>query len=77
MDSRWVMYGTMGGLKVPNANFTRVIQNRGSIIATTLRNRSDSYKTDLVRRFTQDVMPSFSNGTLKPVIDKVMKLSEI
>lgn len=76
-DSRWVLYGTMSGIRVSSANFNLLIKNRSSIIATTLRNRSDDYKADLVKRFTQEVIPSFSDGTLKPVIDKVMKLSEI
>lgn len=78
MDARWVMYGTMGGLKVtPEANFTRLIQTRSSIIASTLRNRSDPYKSQLVQRFRDEVLPGFEDGTLTPVVDKVFKLSEV
>lgn len=69
VDGRWVMYGTMGGLKVENANFTKLILKRGSIIASTLRNRSDEYKTDLIRRFERDCIPAFENGKLKPIVD--------
>lgn len=72
------MYGTMGGLKVtPEANFSKLIQTRSSIIASTLRNRSDSYKSHLVSRFRDEVLPGFEDGTLTPVIDKVFKLSEV
>jgi hypothetical protein len=62
LDARWVMYGTMGGLKVSEANFAKLILNRGSIIASTLRNRSDSYKADLVKRFTEDCIAKFDSG---------------
>jgi NADPH:quinone reductase-like Zn-dependent oxidoreductase len=31
----------------------------------------------LVSRFTRDVIPLFETGKVKPVIDKVMKLSEV
>ena len=42
-----------------------------------MRNRSDEYKAQLVKRFTEDCIPLFETGALIPVIDKVMKLSEI
>ncbi len=62
LDSRWILYGTMGGLKVkPEANFTKLFQNRASIIATTLRSRSDAYKADLCRHFAKDCIPLFEN----------------
>lgn len=77
MDGRWVMYGTMGGLKVDKANFTRLILNRGTIIASTLRNRTDDYKANLVREFTNNCLKDFENGALKPIIDKVYNLSEV
>jgi NADPH:quinone reductase-like Zn-dependent oxidoreductase len=78
LDGRWVMYGTMGGVKVaPEANFGKLIQNRGSIIASTLRNRDDSYKGKLCRLFERDCIPAFENETLVPVIDRVMKLSQV
>jgi NADPH:quinone reductase-like Zn-dependent oxidoreductase len=61
MDARWVMYGTMGGIKVtPEANFTKLIQTRSSIIASTLRNRSDEYKSELAQRFREDAMIGFA-----------------
>ena len=78
MDARWVMYGTMGGVKVtPEASFAKLIQTRSSIIATTLRNRDEAYKTHLVSRFAEVCVPAFESGQLIPVIDKVMKLSKV
>lgn len=78
MDSRWVMYGTMGGIKVtPEANFAKLITTRSSIIATTLRNRSDDYKGRLCSMFAEEIIPAFERKELTPVIDRVMKLSEV
>jgi len=77
MDGRWIMYGSMGGLKVENANFTKLLLTRGRIMASTLRNRSDDYKADLVKQFSEKVMPDFETGKLKPIIDKVFNLSEV
>ena len=48
MDSRWVIYGAMGGVKIKEANMMRLMGKRASIMTTTLRNRSDAYKTDLI-----------------------------
>lgn len=78
MDARWVMYGTMGGALVTgDVNFAKVFEKRASIITTTLRNRPTAYKKELCSRFTRDCIHLFENGTLKPVVDKVMKLSEV
>jgi len=78
MDARWVMYGTMGGIKVtPEANFTRLFQTRSSILATTLRSRDDDYKSKLVAKFAEVCVPAFESGVLKPVVDKVFKLSRV
>ena len=44
MDSRWVIYGFMGGIKVENVNMMKLLNKRGNILTTTLRNRSDQYK---------------------------------
>lgn len=78
MDARWVMYGTMGGIKVtPEASFGRLIQTRSSILATTLRNRDDDYKSRLVSQFAEACVPAFETGALVPVVDKVFKLSKV
>ena len=67
----------MGGLKVDKANFTRLILNRGQILASTLRNRSDEYKTELIRQFIDSgVMEDFKTKKLRPIIDQVTVLSK-
>ncbi len=53
------------------------MQKRASLLTTTLRSRGNGYKKDLVSRFARDVIPLFQSGKVVPVIDKVMKLSEV
>jgi len=48
MDARWVLYGSMGGIKVENANMAKLLMKRASLISTTLRNRTDPYKANLL-----------------------------
>ena len=43
MDSRWIVYGAMGGVKISEANMVRLLNKRATMIATTLRNRDDQY----------------------------------
>lgn len=62
MDSRWVIYGTMGGFKIKEANLMKLIGKRASIHTSTLRNRSDAYKKELLSNMERDCWPSFENG---------------
>lgn len=64
------MYGSMGGLVVPNVIFSKIMKNRSSIIASTLRNRSDEYKSNLIKTFSADCLKDFITGELKVIIDK-------
>ena len=68
-DSRWVIYGSMGGIKVIDANFMKLLNKRGSILTSTLRNRSDEYKTELIQEMARELTPGFISGELKPIID--------
>ena len=77
MDSRWVLYGSMGGIKVKEANMAKLLMKRSSILTSTLRNRNDHYKSDLVWRFKNETASLFKEGKLKPVVDKVFGLSEV
>ena len=77
MDSRWVLYAAMGGIKVKEANFQKLILKRGNILVSTLRSRDDNYKTGVVKRFGEECLPEFEKGNLKPIVDRVMKLSEV
>eukprot|EP01017_Pseudomicrothorax_dubius_P040100 TRINITY_DN6230_c0_g1_i13.p1 TRINITY_DN6230_c0_g1~~TRINITY_DN6230_c0_g1_i13.p1 ORF type:complete len:109 (-),score=14.19 TRINITY_DN6230_c0_g1_i13:4-330(-) len=69
-DGRWILYGLMGGAKASNLNFGEFLGKRLSMISTTLRSRSNSYKSELISRFSQEVIPGFDRGLLKPIVYK-------
>ena len=75
MDSRWVIYGTMGGIKLQETNMVGPLLKRAKIIFATLRSRSDDYKADIIADIEDECMPRFRDGSLKPIIDRVMPLS--
>lgn len=74
MDARWVIYGAMGGVKVKEANMMKLMGKRASILTSTLRNRDDTYKSELVADMAKECMPAFEDGRLRPIIDKVYSM---
>jgi len=64
MDSRWVIFGAMSGGKVKEANIMKLMGKRASIQTTTLRNRSISYKAELIRDLQRDTTQAFEEGLL-------------
>lgn len=77
VDGRIVLLATMGGARVPEIDLRPFFRKRGTLIASTLRNRDLSYKI----RLTQDVvsahMPRFESGAIKAVIDRVYEWSDV
>ncbi|EGR30536.1 tumor protein p53 inducible protein 3, putative [Ichthyophthirius multifiliis] len=70
MDARWILYGLMGGAKVKDFSFVPLVQKRASLITSTLRNRDDEYKKQLVQQFCKEVLKEFSNKQFTTIIDK-------
>ena len=54
-----------------------LFRRRGSIITSLLRNRSLDYKERLTADFVSKMLPSFTDGTLRPVIDRVMDWTDV
>lgn len=54
-----------------------LLTKRLRVQGTTLRSRSLEEKIVLARAFEQRLLPSFSNGELKPVIDAVLPMTEL
>jgi NADPH:quinone reductase-like Zn-dependent oxidoreductase len=75
MDSRWVIYGAMGGIKIKEANMLKLMNKRATIHTSTLRNRSDDYKSELIKEMEEYCNPGFDSGELRPIIDKTFDLS--
>jgi len=64
-DGRWVIIGLMGGRKV-ELDLAQVLGKRLEITGSTLRNRDDGFKAELLRELQQQVWPLFSEGRLSP-----------
>ena len=82
MDGTWVLYGSMGGLKLSSeagaadALLGTILRKRARLLGTTLRNRSAEYKAGLVARFAAAVLPGFTTGAFKPIIFAELPLED-
>jgi NADPH:quinone reductase-like Zn-dependent oxidoreductase len=54
-----------------------LLGKRASIIGTTLRNRSDEYKADLIHDFSSVCLDAFSTGDLQVNIDTHYEIKDI
>ena len=77
IDGRIVVLATMGGGRVDEFDLRGLFRRRGSIITSLLRNRSLDYKERLTADFVSKMLPSFTDGTLRPVIDRVMDWTDV
>lgn len=70
-DGRLVLIALLGGAKVEMVDLRVFLKKRIKLLATTLRARSQEYKTQLTRDFAAYALPRLQDGRLKPVIDSV------
>lgn len=54
----------------------KLLMKRAAIICSTLRNRSDEYKAELLATMLKDCGTHLSSGTMQAVTDSVYPLSE-
>lgn len=77
VDGSLVLYGLLGGNKVEGPFLGPILGKRLNIHGTTLRTRSDEYKCNLISRFEKEFVPMFATGQLKPIVDRVLPISQI
>lgn len=70
LDAKIVLYAMMGGRRLPELDLAPLFKQRGHIICSTLRNRSDVYKADLTRQFIANCGAALTTGKLQPVIQQ-------
>jgi NADPH:quinone reductase len=68
LDGHIVILSMLGGRFAENIDVAKMLLKRVNIHATTLRSRSDDYKTVLINAFTADFYQQLAQGGLKPVI---------
>ena len=76
MDGRLVILSMLGGRKINELDIGQLFRKRIHLITSTLRNRPDAYKAQLIMDFSEDVLPAFTEGTIQPVVDKVFSWKE-
>lgn len=74
-EGRLVIIGLMGGARA-EVDLARLLSRRLSVIASTLRARSVAEKAAVAERLRQEVWPGFADGSLRPVIDRVLPLEQ-
>ncbi|EAL71372.1 hypothetical protein DDB_G0272440 [Dictyostelium discoideum AX4] len=79
MDGVMIIQGFLSGshIKDTAADITPILGKRLTIKGSTLRNRDNDYKADLVAQFSKRYLTLFESGELKPIVDKVFNVSEI
>jgi tumor protein p53-inducible protein 3 len=70
LDAKIVLYAMMGGRHIPELDLVPLFKQRGHIICSTLRNRSDAYKAELTQRFIADCGQALTTRALQPVVQQ-------
>ncbi|MGH6785586.1 MAG: NAD(P)H-quinone oxidoreductase [Novosphingobium sp.] len=74
-DGRHVTIAVQGGLKA-ELNMAQVMSRRLTLTGSTLRPRSDAFKTLLAQEIAGAAWPLFEGGQLRPVMDRTFPLAE-
>lgn len=77
VDGRLVLLATMGGSHMPSFDLRLLFARRAHLIASTLRNRPRDYKVRLTQEFAERFLSDFSEGRLRPVIDRRYHWTEV
>jgi putative PIG3 family NAD(P)H quinone oxidoreductase len=75
-DGRLVVIGMQGGLRA-EVDLNTMLSRRLSLIGTTLRSRPVAQKGEIARRAVAELWPGFADGSLRPVIDRVLPLDRV
>lgn len=74
-DGRLVIIGMMGGAKA-ELNLGKLMTKRGSVLSTTLRARPADQKAQIVAAVRENAWPLVERGTIRPIIDQILPLSD-
>lgn len=72
---RLVVIGMQGGVKA-EIDLGSLLRRNGTVHATTLRGRTPEQKAEICTQVERHVWPWIAAGIVKPVIDRVMPLTE-
>lgn len=75
-DGRWVCIGLMGGSKAP-LDMALLLGKRIQLTGSTLRNRDEQFKAELLADLQRHVWPLFAEGRLKPQLERVYPAKDV
>jgi putative PIG3 family NAD(P)H quinone oxidoreductase len=75
IEGRLVIIGLQGGATA-ELDLRRLLSRRLTVAASSLRARSVDEKAALAERVRRDVLPGFADGSLRPVVDRVLDLDQ-
>lgn len=74
-DGRLVIIGLQGGVSA-ELNIGLLLFKRAALHAASLRNRSVAAKSAICTSVVQHVWPLYASGAIRPVVDRVLPMSE-
>ncbi len=75
LDGRWVNIGLMGGRQA-QLDFALLLLKRVQLTGSTLRNRDELFKAELLADLVRQVWPLFAEGRLKPQLQQSFASSQ-
>ena len=75
-DGRLVTIAVLGGAEAA-INMAKVMMKRHTLTGSTLRARSDAFKTLLAREIAENAWPCAQEGLLRPEIDAIFPLEKV
>ncbi|MBU2871557.1 zinc-binding dehydrogenase [Colwellia sp. E2M01] len=77
LDGHIVILAILGGRYCEQLDVSKMLSKRLTFSASTLRNRSNTYKADLVLNFINDFYSDLAKGSIKPIIDSVYSWHDV
>ncbi|MDO6693486.1 NAD(P)H-quinone oxidoreductase [Aliiglaciecola sp. 3_MG-2023] len=77
MDGCIVQLALLNGRFGDKLDMALLLGKRAKLQGSTLRNRSDEYKTKLIHDFSQGFLGEFESAKLKPIIDTIYAVEDI
>jgi len=77
LDGRIIILALLGGRFCDHVDVAKLLMKRITIQASTLRNRSDEYKTALIAHFTEEFSALLESGKIKPIISKIFSWHDV
>lgn len=76
LDGQIVVLSMLGGRMTPELDLGLMLKKRGQLLCSTLRSRTDSYKSALISEFNQQFGKALAEGKIKPVLAQSIDWSE-